>query len=385
MADRYAQVAVNIPLDRTFDYEIPRALLGVVRPGVIVRIPFGHRHTVGYCVSTSAEPGFPHTKPILDVVETEPVLDENDLKLARWIASEYAAGIGEVLEAMLPAAVRKGKARPVVELARLAAPADETLRLFNASRRGPRQRALLKAIVSSGGELPVPELLSAAKASRASLRTLVKAGLVEIGRSELSPWGQVPAETLLALELTGPQREATAEIIEAVVNRRFHGFLLLGVTGSGKTEVYLRAIRQVVEAGRQAIVLVPEIVLTPQTVSRFVSRFDRVAVLHSHLTARERHAQWRAIARGDAQVIVGARSAVFAPARRLGMIVIDEEHEGSFKQDNSPRYHARDVAIHRARLGHFPVVFGSATHRRTAAAASKDACQGGSRARGLPP
>lgn len=362
MPDRYAQVAVNIPLNRTFDYEIPERLVGVVRPGVIVRVTFGPRRAAGYCVSTSVEPGFARTRPITDVLDAEPVFDEKDLQLARWIASEYAAGIGEVLEAMVPAAVRRGKAHPTVEFVRLVLTAEETLERFPPTRRGHRQRALLNAIIGAAGEAALAEILAAANASRSSLNSLVKAGLVEVVGREVDPWKELSADgPAEEFTLTPPQREAVAEILEAVANQRFQSFLLLGVTGSGKTEVYLRTVEKVVEAGRQAIVLVPEIVLTPQTVSRFLRRFERVAVLHSHLSARERHAQWRAIARGDAQVIIGARSAVFAPARNLGVVIIDEEHENSFKQDNSPRYHARDVAIYRARQGRFPVVLGSAT------------------------
>ncbi len=355
---RFAQVAVNIPLDRAFDYEIPESLAGAVRPGVIVRVPFGPRSVAGYCVGTSAEASFHRTKPILSVLESEPVFDARDIELARWIASEYAAGIGEVLEAMLPAAVRQGKARPAVEFLRLSAPDA-------APPKGAKQAAVLSALADLGGDASVADVLAKSGASRATLRSLVDAGFVTIEKREVDPWQQqsrpgaaVPHQPH---QLTPPQRDALGEILEAVVNKRFQPFLLLGVTGSGKTEVYLRAIADVVKAGRQAIVLVPEIVLTPQTVSRFVARFPRVAVLHSHLTAQERHGQWRAIARGDAQVVVGARSAVFAPARKLGIIVIDEEHETSFKQENSPRYHAREVAMHRARLGGFPVVLGSAT------------------------
>ena len=362
MSDRYAQVAINIPLDRTFDYEIPERLSGQVRPGVIVRVPFGPRRMAGYCVSTSEKPAFARTKPIFGLVEPDPVFAGKDMELARWIASEYAAGIGEVLEAMLPAAVRKGRARPTVEFVRLALSPEETREKLAGSRRGAKQRAVIDVLLDIGSDATLADVLSAAGASRPSVKSLVKAGLVQLDKREVDPWKALPSGVGESPHhLTAPQHEAVAEIAEAVVNRRFQDFLLLGVTGSGKTEVYLRVIASVVEAGRQAIVLIPEIVLTPQTVSRFLERFERVAVLHSHLSAGERHAQWRAIARGDAQVIIGARSAVFAPTRNLGIIVIDEEHENSFKQDNAPRYHARDVARHRAELGNFPVVLGSAT------------------------
>src|SRR6185369_48785 len=170
-----------------------------------------------------------------------------------------------------------------------------------------------------------------------------------------------PTETQSDLVLNADQQQSLDRIVAALREQKHKTFVLHGVTGSGKTEVYIRAIREVVGYGRQAIVLVPEISLTPQTIRRFQSRFDSIAVLHSHLTDADRHRHWQQIAQGRVQVIVGARSAVFAPAPHLGLIVIDEEHETSFKQDNVPRYHAREVARKRAELEGIPLVLGSAT------------------------
>src|SRR5262249_28994682 len=161
--------------------------------------------------------------------------------------------------------------------------------------------------------------------------------------------------------LNADQLRTWSSVEQAIRKRCFHAFLLHGVTGSGKTEIYLRAIEEVVRRGKEALVLVPEISLTPQTIARFRGRFSSVAVLHSHLGNAERGGHWRRIAEGQAQVVVGARSAVFAPTRKLGLIVIDEEHEGTFKQENTPRYHARDVAVMRARLENIPILLGSAT------------------------
>src|SRR5205807_306987 len=162
-------------------------------------------------------------------------------------------------------------------------------------------------------------------------------------------------------DLTHEQQGVLDRLTPALEGDAFATFLIHGVTGSGKTEVYLSAIDQVIARGREAIVLVPEISLTPQTIRRFKRRFPRVAVLHSHLSDAERHRHWQSIAAGEVQVVVGARSAVFAPARRLGLIVIDEEHEGTFKQETTPRYHARDVAVMRAKLEDVPILLGSAT------------------------
>ena len=263
MTHRYAQIAVDIPLDRTFDYEIPERLSALVRPGVIVRVPFGPRTMAGYCVTTSSQPGYARTKPIWEVLEGEPVFDEKDLALARWIATRYAAGIGEVLGAMLPAAVRAGKANPAVEIVHLVPPREEVAARFAQTRGGAKQQAVLDALVKAGGRAPLTAILLLANASRTSLRSLVKSGLVGITKEELRPWEQgLPAEPWDVFELTHAQRAAVDEISEAVAISRFQPFLLHGVTGSGKTEVYLRAISRAVEAGLQAIVLVPEIVLT---------------------------------------------------------------------------------------------------------------------------
>ena len=186
--------------------------------------------------------------------------------------------------------------------------------------------------------------------------------------------------------LTAEQQATLARLEPAIESGGFAPFLIHGVTGSGKTEVYLAAIEQVVARGREAIVLVPEISLTPQTIRRFRRRFDRVAVLHSHLSDAERHRHWQSIAAGEVEVVVGARSAVFAPTRRLGLLVIDEEHESTFKQETTPRYHGRDVAVKRAQLEGVPVLLGSATpsleswHNASAAGTRGWRCRPGSAA-----
>ena len=207
------------------------------------------------------------------------------------------------------------------------------------------------------------QLAASASCGPGPIKALVARGLAEMTTRRVMRQGEKASRPSPEppLSLNEDQQAALDAIVVALQSGAYARLLLHGITGSGKTEVYIRAIEEVVRYGRQAIVLVPEISLTPQTRRRFHARFSQVAVLHSHLTAGERHAEWQRIASGQVQVVVGARSAIFAPLPHLGMIVIDEEHEPSFKQDSVPRYHARDVAVHRAGLAGIPLVLGSAT------------------------
>ena len=359
-ADRIVEVAVPVPLDRTFHYRAVGDLAERLRPGMRVRVPFGRQRLEGYCVGFATESAFPQLKEIEAVLDAAPLLSAEQLELAHWIARTWVAGIGEVLDCMLPGAVRRQVAvrqRAVVDLAM---PPESVRQKLDIVRSGKR-RAVLEALLADDSQ-GLLGLLERAGCTAAVIKALEKEGWVAIRRVEVAPWELGPAvERTTPPTLTGEQERALAKVGAAVDAGRFAGFLLFGVTGSGKTEVYLRAIEKVIAAGGQAIVLVPEIALTPQTTGRFRQRFDRVAVMHSGMSDGERHAYWRAIAAGKASVVVGARSAVFAPAPRLRLIVIDEEHEPTFKQANSPRYHARDVALWRARHGNFPVVMGSAT------------------------
>ncbi len=227
----------------------------------------------------------------------------------------------------------------------------------------PKQQQVLRRLIESGGGLTADQLQKLAGCSSAPIGALRQAGFVETRRERvLGELEQnVPLPALPPLALSADQRQALNHILQALDSHRQQTILLHGVTGSGKTEVYMQAIHEVISYGRQAIVLVPEISLTPQTRQRFLQRFGQVAVLHSHMSHVERHHQWRRIAAGHTPVVIGPRSAIFAPLPRLGLIVLDEEHEASFKQDSLPRYHARDVALHRSFLEQIPLVLGSAT------------------------
>ena len=242
-------------------------------------------------------------------------------------------------------------------------------------KRAPKQRAILEFLESSGKPVPVPELFSRSSANDSSLKALVTSGWVAISE-ERSSVSLRDSEEILPSKIPdlNPDQESVVQTLRESIGEMENGgevplpFLLHGVTGSGKTEVYLRALARVLESGKSALVLVPEIALTPQTVERFRSRFDhsgdagaRVAVLHSHLTDAERREEWIRLQRGEARIAIGARSAIFAPLSNLGIIIVDEEHENTYKQEETPRYHARDVAVMRARLEGCPVVLGTAT------------------------
>ena len=349
----FCDVVLPLPVDRPFTYRIPVGR--TVEPGARVRVPFRNRELPGYVV------GVHDRTPAFDVKDVgfagERILDEKMLALTRWIADRYLCSWGEAIVAAVPAAIRHTAKGGTMQIASLAeAPAF--------TPRTERQRIVLDLLRAARAPMPVQELLDRAEAQYDTLKRLAKAGAVKLARvaaTDVDTLADLCAEPEKSIELTPEQRSAIELVGRAVAGERPTTVLLHGVTGSGKTEVYLQAIRRAVDDGRQAIVLVPEIALTPQTVARFRSRFPRVAVLHSVLTESDRAAQWRATRAGDVDVIVGARSAIFAPTKRLGLVVVDEEHEHTYKQENDPRYHARDVAVKRAELEGAAVVLGSAT------------------------
>jgi primosomal protein N' (replication factor Y) (superfamily II helicase) len=359
----FADIALHLPLEQVFTYSVPPALAARLAPGVRVRVPFQSRQVLGTCVAVHSRiPAFT-TRPVERVVSERALFDASMLKLCGYIARRYGAGIGEVCDAALPAAVRSGRAQKTVRYVRLRLPESEVAAIVTALEpKQPKQARALRILADAKEPLDARRLASLAKVTSSPLETLAKNGYIEFFRVAPEP---DELDVVVAREkdkaLTAEQTVALEAITRAVDAQHYRGFLLFGVTGSGKTEVYLQALRRVVEAGRQGIVLVPEIALTPQTVARFKARFPNVAVLHSHLTDADRHREWRTIQSGEVDVVIGARSAIFAPLPRLGLIVVDEEHEGTFKQQNSPRYDAREVARARARFERAVLVLGSAT------------------------
>ena len=358
-----ASVVITTGPDRIFDYLVPDALRGELRVGCRVRIPFGRgdRAIVGYCVRLGQKvPGQRKLKSILRLVDTRPLLSPAMVQLTEWMADYYICRWGLVLEAVLPAGVR-GQAG-TRETQFLSVPAETIARLAEL-KLPPKQAEVLRYLAAAPEPLTLTELCAAVGCKASPVQALRKKGLI-VAQSRRVAHGVrrqkiVDRESHLALE---PDQQAALRAIMAPIESGAHRTILVhGVTGSGKTEVYIQAIQEVVRRDRQAIVLVPEISLTPQTEQRFRSRFDRVAVLHSHMSDVERHHHWQRIAAGEVQVVVGARSAVFAPTPKLGLIILDEEHESTFKQSEAPRYHARDVALRRALDENCPLVLGTAT------------------------
>jgi primosomal protein N' (replication factor Y) len=370
----FVRVALDAPVFRGFDYHFPESLGGHFFPGQRVLVPVGKgdRKTVGFVTQrldrSRIRPGM-RIKSVAAVLDHKPLMTPTVYRLACKMAEYYCCPLGTALAAVVPAAVKKRAGERKVRLAAL--PAQPSL----APKLSAKQQAVMGRLAEAGRPIKVDELAAAAGCTPALVRKLADLKLLEI--REVRAWDLDeslqpppgprrpkinPDAVARRLELTGEQARALEVVSSRLDLPEFGVVLLYGVTGSGKTEVYLRAIERVVAAGRQAIVLVPEISLTPQTRARFEERFGHVAVLHSQMSDTARHQEWRRIATGQADVVVGARSAVFAPTPRLGLIVVDEEHEGSYKQsDAQPRYHARDVGILRARMEGCPVLLGSAT------------------------
>jgi primosomal protein N' (replication factor Y) len=354
------QVALDTPLRRVFDYRPPAKLSGEdlgARLGARVRVPFGRRQLIGVLVGIAAQSAVPSDKlkPALEILDTQPILDPVTFDLLRWAAEYYHHPVGEVFAAALPASLRAGQPAHIKieswslsETGRgeLSAPSD---------RRAPQQRAVLAWLGSRGSA--TSETLSE-KFNPALWQALSKRGWIlptEVS-PDLEPMESLPSD----VALTEHQAGCVAAIVASLASFSVH--LVYGVTGSGKTEVYLRVIAAAIAGGGQALVLVPEIALTPQLVDRFRRRFSSgVVAVHSGLTGNERRDAWRAAHTGHARVVIGTRSAVFTSMPKLALLVVDEEHDASYKQQEGFRYSARDLAVVRARGAGVPILLGSAT------------------------
>jgi primosomal protein N' (replication factor Y) len=364
----FAAVALEQSVDKTLDYAIPPSLLASLRPGQRVRVPLGrsNRTALGYVIDIHETSAYPKIKRLSGIDDDRVLVAPNLMELARWMSRYYIAPLGAVLESVLPAAVRKRVGLGYSQMVRLALDRAQIQEILEKTR-APKRRAILARLllIEPGEAVELSRLASEAGATAPTVRKLLRAGLISI-TPEADLAGLTNGLSTLAgteedLILNPEQQVVVDHMLPRVRDGGFSVNLLRGVTGSGKTEVYLRCIREALDRGKRAIVLVPEIALTPQTSRRFLARFPNVAVLHSGLSATDRHRFWQQASTGKAQVVVGARSAIFAPLPDLGIIVVDEEHESSYKQDTAPRYHARDVAIKRAQLEKIPVLLGSAT------------------------
>jgi primosomal protein N' (replication factor Y) len=428
-AARYCDVALPVPVDRVFTYELPLTLGTEIQAGCRVRVPFGSRKLVGVVLSTHDNPPDHDLRAVLSILDAEPVLDGELLRLGQWIADYYCAPIGEVFKGMLPLTgeLRRTAQYSVTELGRQAArqltvtaEMDAALRVLVMLEQRPRSaeylaskiegaRSALRSLMKRGwvgaeerheerDPLRAPaerleaefltrppvslklkksqrELLAflelhpgphnlaqlGAKVKKASeaARALARQQLIKLQMEEMvAPRGYGRPSPLL----NAHQQQAFAAIQAALTANQFQAFLLQGVTGSGKTEVYMRSIEAVLGAGKNALLLVPEIALTPAVAGQFFQRFEKqVAVLHSGFGDAERAEQWRRIRNGEARVVLGTRSGVFAPVENLGLVIVDEEHDASYKQQETPRYHARDVALMRAKEMGAVALLGSAT------------------------
>src|SRR4051812_7193972 len=352
-----------------FDYLAPEEMVADTKPerrleaGRRVRVPLGrgNRSVVGYCIALGTKAtGGRKLKSVAAVLDRQTLISPPMMRLAHWMADYYLCSLGQVLESIVPAGVRRDVGTRDVTL--LAAAPNAAAHIAE-MKLSAKQTAIIQHLLATDLPITGKQLAIETGCTLAPINELRKKELIvsSVERQRTDRLSQTIDAREAALVLNPDQVQALATIHCALSAAEHQTILIHGVTGSGKTEVYIQAIEEVVRFGRQAILLVPEISLTPQTVGRFRARFDRVAVLHSHLSDVERHEHWRRIARGEVEVVVGARSAIFAPTPHLGLIVLDEEHESTFKQETAPRYHARDVALQRAADQKVPLVLASAT------------------------
>lgn len=411
--------------NRPFDYKIPEKFEGIVQPGVRVIVPFGPRKILGYVISLSETSSFTSVKKISDVLDVIPTLTEELLQLGKWLSKNTLSYYISCLQVMLPQVMKakyrkelwklteeslgsdldalfdgrivvdfeefeqsgisyhtlrkhmndgevdvhyEVKSRETKKTTTMVEPASDSMdleeKLVDLPPQAKKQRTVIEFFLEYPKTIEKKLLLEVLSTTNASLKPLVDKGIIREFKKEIfrDPYGDREFERTEPFPLTEEQGTAIKPILQSIEERTHDVFLLHGVTGSGKTEVYLQSIQEVINRGEEAIMLVPEIALTPQMVERFKGRFgSKVAVLHSALSAGEKYDEWRKIQRKEVQVVVGARSAIFAPFTKIGLIIIDEEHETSYKQEDRTRYHARDVAVERGKTHKCPVVLGSAT------------------------
>jgi len=361
-----ARVLIDGPSELVFDYMIPDDMPVVT--GCRVRIPLRNRDSTGTVLEIGPPPQTNYNlRPVSKLIDPEPLITPQLMKLGKWIADYYVAPLELVMRALLPESVRQEmhseKTRKIVEIKEM--PDAETLEKL--AKRAPKQHIILKLLESNSGMMSLKDL--GGGSVTAAVKSLVKKGHVVLKEETVRRDPDEDQEFLESapLKLNPEQVVALEKIVNPATNDKGipKPILLLGVTGSGKTEVYLQGVQHALDQGKSALILVPEISLTPQTVQRFKSRFaglqDQVAVLHSHLSQGERFDEWHRIRKGEARIVIGARSAIFAPLTNVGLIIVDEEHENTYKQETAPRYHGRDIAVLRGHFEKAVVVLGSAT------------------------
>ncbi|MDQ8201555.1 primosomal protein N' [Pelagicoccus sp. SDUM812003] len=359
--------------DKPLHYRVPASMREMAKPGVLARVPLGRRQSIGLIVEAGCEPDLPlmNLKLVMDLVFPTPIMTPPLLRLAAWLRQYYGASIQNVLETMIPGPVRQGM-RAKMEKWVSAAEKLDAEGLASLRKRAPKQAELYEFIAQQFRPQKKSLVLNRLGSSPAAYKALLDKGLIKEEQREVErvayddELGNVEYASKQEIVLNDEQQTAYESVAQSLDTGSFVTHLLFGVTGSGKTEVYIAAMEKALKAGRSVLFLVPEVALTPQTVGRLRSRFSdqddvHAVVWHSSLSDGERLDAWMALADGSAKVVVGARSAVFAPMPNLGLVIVDEEHEPAFKQDETPRYHGRDVAVYRAFLENVVCVLGSAT------------------------
>ncbi|MEQ1859052.1 MAG: primosomal protein N' [Chthoniobacteraceae bacterium] len=368
---RYALVLVDDSGSHAFDYALPDAVADTLHVGSRVRVPVRTTTRLGTIIELRDTTDAPGVKPIAEVIDATPVLTRVLIEMAAWMADYYCCSLEAAMRGVLPNVIRKAEVGHRQRLVARLAREFSTEEIEALKKRAPVQGEIVAALAAAAAPVPVADL-----AGHAVVQALVKKGFVitEPAKMERDPFAKEEFVASAKLEMNAEQEVVFERVRVAlgatdrrspITDHAAKPLLLHGVTGSGKTEIYLQAIDLVLARGQSAIMLVPEISLTPQTVERFKSRFaasqHEVAVLHSHLSEGERHDEWHKIREGRAKIVIGARSAIFAPVTNVGLIVVDEEHENSYKQEETPRYHGRDLAVLRAQMEGCACLLGSAT------------------------
>ena len=359
-----ASVLIDGPSELVFDYAIPDHLK--ILPGCRVRIPLRNRDATGTVLRIQEAPESEFDlRYLTGLVDPEPLITPALLKLAEWITSYYGTPLEQVIRSIIPASIRGDKTSAKIRKAAILAKKPTEIELAKLAKRAKRQHQIITLLSIADKPIPITELGGASTSS--SIKTLTEKGWVKVINLEVRRDPDAN-ETFLPsdpLTLNEEQDEAYQTISKSLHSETPKPILLHGITGSGKTEVYLQATRTALKLGKNVIILVPEISLAPQTVQRFKARFhdltDQIAILHSNLSQGERFDEWHRIRAGKARIVIGARSAIFAPVKDPGLIIVDEEHEPAYKQENPPKYHARDLAVVRCNLEKCTVVLGSAT------------------------
>jgi len=367
MDKKFANVVFPIAVNKEFQYEIPESIGYRIEVGMRVSVPFGRRKSIGYVVSLTDKAVYKNLKAISKLLDNFAVFDEKMLELTRWISRYYFCSWGMVLEAALPPGMKKEAiSRKKQRIVSIAKPQKEICSDIDSKKiKSAKQIKVLKILLSTKELcMECKALCNIAGVTEAVVKSLKKNGYIVLNHNILyrDPFAKESFINTQHLSLTGDQSIVLDKVISSIKKGCFNTFLLHGITGSGKTEIYLQAIDFCIKNKKQAIVLVPEISLASQIIQIFKSRFgDRVAVLHSRLSKGERYDEWEKIKKGLVDIVVGARSAIFAPFTNLGLIIVDESHEPAYKQGETPRYNGRDVAIMRGKLNDITVLLGTAT------------------------